>query len=450
MMDYNSAVEYLESLIDYERTVAEARQARFFNLDRIRLLLEKLGNPQDQLNCLHIAGTKGKGSTAAMLAAIICQAGYRVGLFSSPHLVSFRERIRIDNELIAKDKVSELTERLRPYLEALRGSEIGSPSFFEAYTAIALVYFAKEKVDFVVLETGLGGRLDATNIVNPRVCGVTTIAMDHMAELGNSLEKIAGEKAGIIKPARPVVCAPQALEVIKVIGNVCLEKGAPLLRVGAYGDACEIQTRSWEPELTNQRISIKGRHGCYEGMACLLIGEHQAKNAGVAVGMAEVLIDQGWDLDENAIRNGIEKVNWLGRMQILHREHTIVFDVAHDAASAKALAQTMRALFPDNDITLILGIYSDKDIENIAVNLCPIAKRIILTSAEFPRMAKTGELLKRIEPARYTNNFALIPDVEAALKEAQEKAKKDGIICVTGGLYIVGKAMVTLGLASPD
>ena len=231
-MTYKQATSYLESLIDYERTPAGAAAARVWNLDRMRHMLHAVGDPHLSLRCLHIAGTKGKGSTAAMAASILTAAGHRTGLYTSPHLVSFRERIRIDGKMISEADVLALVDEIRPIVEGMRESEIGPPSFFEAYTLMGFLYFAQQHVDLAVLETGLGGRLDATNLSRPLACAITRIGRDHTQELGDSLADIAREKAGIIKPGVSIISAPQPPEALEVFQEVCLERRAQLIVVG--------------------------------------------------------------------------------------------------------------------------------------------------------------------------------------------------------------------------
>ncbi len=446
-MDYRSSLEYLESLIDYERTPAEARTARFFNLARTENLLRRLHNPEKGLVCIHIAGTKGKGSTAAMAASILRAAGYRVGLYTSPHMVSFRERIRINDEPISESQVAALTARLQPHLEALHREEAGPPSFFEAYTAIAFLHFQEQRTDIAVLETGLGGRLDATNVVQPRVCGITTIAMDHMLELGNSLVQIAGEKVGIIKPEVPVVCAPQEPEAMEVISAVCRQEQAPLLRVGAFGEGCDISVTASPPAAAGQRISIESHKIEYHDVEVALLGEHQAWNAGVAVGMIEVLAEQGLHIKSEAIPAGLQQVRWPGRFQVIKGEPKVILDGAHDTASASALVRTVRTLFPDAGITLVLGISEDKDIEGIAAALSTIAARVVLTTAKSPRAAGLEELQRRVSSKFERADVHTAAEVEAALESARALTHKKGIILVTGSLYVVGEAMQALGIS---
>jgi dihydrofolate synthase/folylpolyglutamate synthase len=444
-MDYPSALQYLESLIDYERTPAEARNARFFNLERMEMLLERLGNPHRYLTCVHIAGTKGKGSTAAMSASILCAAGKRTGLYTSPHLVSFRERIRIDGAAVPESAVTALTAQLQPHIETMRGGESGTPSFFEAYTAMALLYFQEQEVDAAVIETGLGGRLDATNVITPKVCGITTIAMDHTQELGGTLAAIAAEKAGIIKPGVPVVCAPQGFSAMQVITEVCRRKQARLIRVGPPRQGYEVSVETSRAG-TFQRLSIADWSGFYEEVTCPLLGEHQAWNAGVAAGMMAVLAEQGFGTGERAIRAGLQQVCWPGRLQIIEGAPTVVLDGAHDVASATALNREMHLLFPFAEVTLVLGISSDKDIQGIAQALSSLPNRVILTAAKSPRAAKAEELRRALSSCFAGAQIQTSEDVASALKSAGEQTPKQGLILVTGSLYVVGEAMQALGV----
>jgi len=435
-MNFQDALNYFDSLIDYERTVTEARNARFFNLSRMEHLLAKLGNPEQGRSFVHIAGTKGKGSTSAMVAAIAQAAGYRVGLYTSPHLISFRERIRVNHQMIKKSAVGELAKQLVAPIESLRGSEAGTPSFFEAYTALALLYFAGEKVELAVMETGLGGRLDATNVIAPLCCGITTIALDHTVELGDTLAAIAGEKAGIIKPGVPVVCAPQEPEALAAIEKVSQEKSAPLIMVGE-----EIQVQSGG----GRKLIINGHKGRYE-VECALTGEHQAKNAAVAVGLVELLADKGFAINGNAIRQGLAKVHWPGRLQVLPGVPPLVLDGAHDVASARALRQSLAKIFHDKKITFVLGIAKDKDIAGIMAELLSVAEAVVVTAAKSPRSATPEalqEICRKISPQM---NCEAVGNPKAALAKAQALAKGHAVVVVTGSLYLVGEAMELLGI----
>ena len=457
---YSDAVAYLDSLVDYEKTPAASAALRQFNLDRMRWLVERTGCDLHGVSVLHVAGTKGKGSTCAMLASILQAGGYSVGLYTSPHLISFRERIRINGELVAEDDLARLVEQIRPDLESLRSNEeFGPPSFFEAYTLLAALHFSERKVDFAVLETGLGGRLDATNVFSPVVCGITTIARDHVVELGETLPEIAREKAGTIKPGVPVVCAPQADEVWPVIEVTCRERGAPLRivtvgnvgqepTVGMVGAYCNTPLRETiEVGLLSSNLSGLRFHLCTwrrecDDLTCALLGAHQLPNIGVAVGMIEELRDQGHQISDQAIARGLREVRWPGRLQIAAREPIILLDGAHDGASARALRQAWQDLFPGRKVVLILGISGDKQVEEIGAELCPAAALVIFTASTNPRAASPSELGERLGP--FCARTQQAPHIAAALAAARQAASRDGLICVTGSLYLVGEAMSAL------
>jgi dihydrofolate synthase/folylpolyglutamate synthase len=441
-MDYADAVGYLESLVDYERTPAAAAAARSFNLERMRRLLARAGDPHRELRCLHIAGTKGKGSTAAMVASVLGAAGCRVGLYTSPHLLSFRERIRVNGRMAPEEAVARWTGRAKPWIESLRRAEGGPPSFFEAYTLLAFLHFREEAVQVAVLETGLGGRLDATNVVTPLACAITRIARDHTLELGETLAQIAGEKAGIVKPAVPVVCAPQAPEALAVIRQVCAEKGAPLYLAGEPGGPRAVLERA-RPE--GQLCRIEGLRRSYRGLTLPLLGEHQLWNAAVAVALAELGGGAGFDVSEQAVREGLASVRWPGRFQVIPGSPPIVLDGAHDEASARALAATLSAHFPGGRHVFLLGLSRDKEAEAIGRELAPLCRLALLTAAATPRALSALELRARVAPLFERCEAA--DSVQAGLALGKQEAARAGAaLVVTGSLYLVGEAMQALGV----
>ena len=440
LMTYQAAVAYLESLIDYERTPAGAAAARLWNLDRIRSMLREFGDPHLGLRSVHIAGTKGKGSTAAMTASILSAAGLNAGLYTSPHLISFRERIRVNGELVGEGEVVSLVERVFPAIEALRGSELGPPSFFEAYTLLAFLHFAARGADITVLETGLGGRLDATNAVSPLACAITRIDYDHMQELGESLQEIATEKAGIIKPGVPVVSSPQLPEALEVLQDTCLERGAQLVLVGQAGGPEVSVSRA---DHRRQAFTIRTQQRLYADLECPLLGPHQAENAAVAVGLIECLAPHGIQVPEEAIREGIRSVRWPGRFEIVASRPYVILDGAHDAAGAAALAKTLETLFPGYRIILVLGVHRDKDADAIAARLCPLADRVITTACASPRAIDANELQRTVY--RHCRHTAAYAPVSLALQEALDQSRPTDAIVVTGSLYVVGEAMKALG-----
>ena len=440
-MDYREAVSYLESLVDYERTPAAAAAARTFNLDRMRRLLAAAGDPHRDLKCLHIAGTKGKGSTAAMAASILQAAGHRVGLYSSPHLVSFRERLRLNGQLVSESAVAALTEKARPWIEALRSEKTGAPSFFEAYTLLSFLHFREQGAEIAVLETGLGGRLDATNVITPLACAITRIARDHMLELGDTLAQIAREKAGIIKPGVPVVSSPQKPEALEVIRAVCQHQHAPLYIAGEPGGP---KVSLLSASMTGQVCRIDGLARVYDELALPLAGEHQLWNAAVAVALIELVERAGFPVGEPAIREGLARVRWPGRFQVIEGSPQIVLDVAHDEASAQALVKTLRAFFPDRRLSLVFGIYRDKEAEAMAAALAPICAFAALTASRSPRAMPREKLWERVN--RFFPRCEMAESVAAALDLAKREAGRGGLVLVTGSLSVVGEAMEALGV----
>ena len=440
-MTYEEAVTYLESLIDYERTPASAAAARAWNLDRIGYLLAAVGNPHLGLRCVHIAGTKGKGSTAAMAAWILKAAGYRTGLYTSPHLVSFRERIRVNGEMIPEAEVVSLVKEVKPLLDPMPERPIGPPSFFEAYTLMCLLYLARQQVEIAVIETGLGGRLDATNVVYPLACGLTRIGLDHMVELGETITEIAQEKAGIIKPGITVISAPQVTEALEVFQEACLERGAQLVVVGQEGGPRVLPGRA---DTKRQVFTIQGLCGIYADLECPLLGPHQAENAAVAIGLVETLARHGMEVREPAIRAGIKSVRWPGRFQVVSRRPYIVLDGAHDEVGATALAATVESLLPGRRLLLVLGVGKDKDADSIARHLCPLADRVIATASSSPRAVEANEL-QRLIYRRCKHTSAYTP-VSAAIGAALDQARSRDVVLITGSLYVVGEAMRALGV----
>jgi dihydrofolate synthase/folylpolyglutamate synthase len=440
-MTYPDAVVYLESLIDYERTPAGAAAARAWNLDRMRHALARLGDPHLGLRCLHLAGTKGKGSTAAMAASILSAAGYRVGLYTSPHLISFRERIRIGSEMISERDVVSLVEEISPIVEAMRTSEMGLFSFFEAYTLIGFLYFARQEVDLAVIETGLGGRLDATNVITPLACAITRIARDHTLELGGTIPQIAAEKAGIVKPGVSVISAPQDPDALEVLQDTCLERRARLLVVGER-PAPTVSIK--QSNHHRQVLTIQGMNAVYRDLECPLLGPHQAENAAVAVGLVELLSEHGVAVGGDAIRAGLASVRWPGRFQIVSRRPYVILDGAHDEAAAAALRVALESLFRSYRIILVLGVQRDKDAEAIAARLAPIADRVILTASVSPRAIPASELQQTVR--RYSEHTSGYTPVSLAVREAVEQSRPNDAVVITGSLYVVGEAMQALGI----
>ncbi len=431
MLNYRQAIEYLESFIDYEK-FAGPYEIQKWKLERVEKLLELIGNPHHGKKFIHVAGTKGKGSTSAMIASILRSAGYKVGLYISPHLVDFRERISINGEMISEDQICQLVTQIKPHVDYLKSQEeqYGAISFFDVYTALALLYFASKDTDFTVLEVGMGGRLDATNVITPLVSVITQISYDHIQSLGNTLSAIAREKAGIIKKNGYVVSSPQEPEAINVIKNVCKEQNAKLFEVGK-----DISFK----KNNNGTFNVCGIIGKYENLHLNLLGDHQLINSATAIGSLEVLSFHGYKIPDYAITDGLEKVKWRARVEVIQKDPIIILDVAHNAASAKALRDTIESNFKYDKFILVLGSSMHKDIKGMGKYLCPIADHIILTKVNNPRAMKPEDMQEELKD--YCSDFIITKDVSSAFEKAKSIAGLHDLICITGSVYLAGEVM---------
>ncbi len=430
-MNYPEAVAYILSYADYERV---PRSAVVFDLKRIQLLLARLDNPQDVPKTVHVAGTKGKGSTAAMIAAILTRAGYRTGLYTSPHLRTIRERVSIDGEPVTEEAFARLVDRLEPEAAAVNGSGVsGELTTFELLTALAFLHFRENAVDYQVLETGLGGRLDATNVTRPAVCVITAISYDHTDVLGNTLARIAAEKAGIIKPGCTVVTAPQAPEAMKVIRKVCAERSARLLALGR-----DVNWQALTAAPDGQTFRLSGLSGQYE-LSLPLAGEHQMENAAAAVTAIEVLKEDGADVSRESIARGLGRVRWPGRLQVLRQKPWLVADGAHNADSARRLVKALRQHFDFKRLTLIFGASADKNVADMAAELAPFPDTVIVTSSRHPRAIAAGKLAE--EFSRRGVTAVVAENVTRAIDAALAGASEGDLVCVTGSLFIVAEAL---------
>jgi dihydrofolate synthase/folylpolyglutamate synthase len=431
LMDFPAAVEYILSFADYERM---PRSAVVFDLRRMEQLLERLGNPQNAAKSVHIAGTKGKGSTAAMLASILKQSGSRTGLYTSPHLLSIRERIQVDGRQITEDEFARLALRIKPGVEAVNAQgDFGTLTTFEILTALAFMYFQEKGATYQVLEAGLGGRLDATNVVLPEVCVITSISYDHMDVLGNTLAEIAEEKAGIIKPGSVVVTAPQTPEAMKVLEDMCRQQGVKLVRVGSD---IGWQQKSISPE--KQSFHLRGLRGDYN-IEVPLLGEHQLENAATAVAAAEVLAGRGAEITVEAIISGIAGVSWPGRLQVLRRKPWVIVDGAHNGDSVRRLVMALRQSFTFEKVFLIFGASSDKNIATMAAELKTFPDRVIVTSSHHPRAVAVERLAEEFSREN------IFPEVSENAASAVEKALSlagpGDLVCATGSLFLVAEVM---------
>ena len=434
MLTYDESIEYLESFINYEK-LAAPYDPRMWKLKRVDCLLELAGNPHHGGKFIHIAGTKGKGSTAAMVASVLKAAGFKVGLYTSPHLTSFRERIRINGEMISEEQVCDLITRLKPGIDELRkqSDDLGHISFFDVYTTLGFLFFTEQKTDFSVLEVGMGGKLDATNVVNPLVSVITQISYDHMLSLGNTIAEIAAEKAGIIKENGYVITSPQVPEALEVIRNESAEKKARLFEVGE-----DIRFR----KIANSRMDVSGIFGEYENLQVPLIGDHQLINAATAVGTLEILRFHGFTIPVEDVRTGLQRTEWPARVEVVQRDPIIIVDSAHNAASAEALRSAIESNFDYDRLIVVIAIAQHKDLKGMGRYLCPIADELILTKVNNPRAMKPEEM--KAELAGLCGDVIITQDTKSALKKAQLIAGPRDLICITGSVYLAGEIMPIL------
>ena len=435
-MNFDEAIKYLYSL-------GNETLAMKLGLESVRALARVSGDPQKAFPAVHIAGTNGKGSTAAMTSSILRETGLRVGLYTSPHLVSITERIRIDGDEIAPDEFSRLTADVRAAGERLVAEKAlpALPTFFEQVTMIAYLYFAQREVDLAVLEVGLGGRLDATNICEPVVTAITPVGFDHQKYLGATLSSIAGEKAGIVKPGVPVVIAPQSGEAMTAIIARCRELNAPMIETS---DPLDIEAAGDE-NIGRYRFRYRTRHDEY-AVRLGLRGRHQITNALVAIQIAEQLWAAGFDIPSAAIVEGLNKAEWPGRLEMIRPSPSqapllplILLDGAHNAAGARALRDFLDEHFHSIPITIIFGAMADKAIGEISEILFPAASQVIVTRIASPRAADPSVIAEAVR-----RDVICVKNASEALNEALRVTPQHGLICVCGSLFLVGEIKQSL------
>lgn len=434
---FQEALDYIYSFVDYE-TQRRPRDAVNYDLRRVEELLARLGDPHHRVRSVHIAGSKGKGSTAAMIASALISAGYNTGLYISPHLLVFNERVRVNNRLITDGEVCELVDMLKPEIEAVnRKATYGRLTTFEVITALGFTYFARKGCDINVVEVGLGGRLDATNVITPEVSIITSISLEHTDVLGDTLTQIATEKAGIIKPGVPVVCSPQADEVDRVIEKTAAAAGSKLIRIGR-----DVRYEGRDYDSARQSFRVRGLSGTYD-LTIPLLGEYQLDNAAAAVIALEVLAAKGHHIAAEAVRDGLAHVEWPGRLQVLRRHPFVVADGAHNPYSAAKLREALKKYFTFEHATLIIGTSSDKDIGGIVTELAPVFDRVIVTRSIHPRALAATTLAEEFR--RHGVEAGVTDDISIALPMALSGAGERDLICVTGSLFVVAGAIDQAG-----
>ncbi|MFP4668852.1 MAG: bifunctional folylpolyglutamate synthase/dihydrofolate synthase, partial [Desulfobacterales bacterium] len=420
----------------YEKCLAEMFGLRRFGiklgLDIIGAMLEGLGHPEKNFSCIHVAGTNGKGSIASALAAILQASGYRVGLFTSPHLVRFNERICINNKQISDKGVVEAYEAVKAAAPKDR-----EPTFFEYSTAMALYSFSREKIDWAVMETGMGGRLDATNILNPDLCIISNISLEHRAYLGDTIAQIAAEKGGIIKHGTPVVTGVHQKSAIETTERIAKEKNAPLLRRGR-----DFRVRRRKAEDRDFKFTYHGIDHKWPDMQSSLRGIHQLDNAALVLASCEILIRQGVSINLESVKKGMENVNWPGRLEVLDTCPEVIIDGAHNLIAARRLAAFLEDYTEKQKITLVIGILDDKPYRAMLKSLVPLCHKIIITRPKIERSLPAARLAKAVR--QMTDQAEIIEDVAEAVSRAMETTSENDIVCIAGSLYVVGEAKAAL------
>ena len=424
---YNLALDYLYSFVDYSLKHASELAKADFSLDRMFALMDALGEPQNAYPIIHVAGTKGKGSTSALCASALQAAGYKVGLYTSPHLADYCERIQIDASPLAHGQLVALVDEVRPAV-----ARVPKLTTFEITTAIGFLAFARAGVDAAVVEVGLGGRLDATNVATPRVSVITSLSMDHTAVLGSTLAKIAGEKAGIIKEGIPVVSSPQKAEALDVLERVARERSASLTLVGR-----DVKFAFVSSSLDGQHFIIHNSEFRIMNYEIPLLGQHQMINAATAYAALQA---SGLAVSDESIQKGFSQVKWPARFEVARREPPVIFDSAHNDDSFARLRETLETYFPGRQVYLIFGASEDKNIPGMFREMKPKVRKLIATRADHPRALEVEKILGLADQAQVKNEAAV--PVSAALARALELSAKDGsIVLSAGSMFVTAEVM---------
>lgn len=435
---FTKAIEFLMGYTDYEKMRVVRYNTTTFNLDRMRTLLKHLGNPHTKFKTAHIAGTKGKGSTCHMLASMLQAGGLKTGLYTSPHIVDIRERIRINGELISHGDLVALVKRVEPALRKMaHGGE--RPTFFEIFTALSFCHFADQKVDIAVIETGMGGRLDSTNVISPEVCAITSISKDHMSVLGNTISKIAEEKAGIFKKDVPALTCQQDPDVMNVFRRVAATNKTPL---GVVGQDLEFSYRFeiTRPIGPHMRVCLTTEINRFEHLAVPLMGEHQAVNCGLALAMLDRLKQRGLNFEITKALEGLSQVRIPGRLEVVNQSPKVIIDGAHNAASVQALFRGIGQHIPYDSMVVIFGCNCDKDIDGMLEQISLGADKVIFTRSQNNPKAADPLELSNLYTERYGKMAQVAENFGHAMEIAARAITREDLITVTGSFYLIGEA----------
>ena len=422
-MNYEEAMEYIKKIGNFGSN---------YGLERTERLLDILGNPHKKIKCIHVAGTNGKGSTTSIITSILMEEGFKVGMYTSPYLEEFEERIQINRENIKKEELAFYMKDVKKAVDEVINEGYSHPTEFEIITCLMFLYFYVKKVDYAVIEVGLGGRLDSTNVIKPLVSVIASISLDHTNILGSSLKEIAREKGGIIKEDIPLVLYPQEEEALNELKNIAEEKNSKIYKVKKDdGELLDIiKERDYY-----QKIKIKGELDIYY-LNLKLLGEHQILNCALAVKTVEVLSKlEGFKI--NNLKKGVENAKWKGRLEVLNKKPTVVIDGAHNIQGIKSLTRNVTKYFKYNNLYLLIGILADKQVEEMINEIAPLSKKIIALTPNSDRAELSSELKKEIE--KVNNNVESFESYEDAFKSILKLAKEDDLILVTGSLYMIGE-----------
>ncbi len=427
--DYQQALDYIYSFVDFSRTHQENLSPENFDLNRMVRFMEILRSPQNDFPTVHIAGSKGKGSVSSFCSTVLQTAGYKVGLYTSPHLKDFEERMQVDQIPIPRDILVEYVAEIKPAVASVPGL-----TTFEIMTGLAFLFFAREKVDIAVIEVGLGGRLDATNIITPELSVITSLYLDHVSILGDTLEKIAAEKGGIIKPGVPVISAPQEETALSILMDIAARNKSDLIQV-EQEYPFEILTKT----LDGQTFRLK-HSGHAEEFQIPLLGDYQVINAVTAYAALVYLRTKGFVIEDSAMLTGFKDVDWPARFEVLRRQPPLIVDAAHNPASMGKLRETIDEYFPDLPLVLVFGISEDKQLDGMFQEILPRTSHLICTSADHPRAMDPEALLQR--SGRDSRSSEAIPVVRDALEKAIEIAGNEKLVVVTGSIFVAASARI--------
>lgn len=441
-MNYAQAIDYLGRYTNYERELRYPYDGWAMNLERVRVMFRELGNPQDSLTIVHVAGTKGKGSTAAMLESMARAQGYSTGLFSSPHLSDFRERILVSGQWVSEQMVAGLAGELVPAAEAVHAEpRLGAVTYFEILTALAAAAFARSGVELAILEAGLGGRFDATTACDPAVSVLAPVSLDHTDILGDTIEKIAIEKSFIIKPGRPAVVAPQPDEAGRVFSARCGEVGAPRVLVSE-----RYRGKPISQDMDGLVADVSGAREL-PGLRLSLVGAHQLENALTALAAADLLADSGLPISDEAAREGLASVRWRGRFERIATNPDIILDGAHNASSAARLRDTLAAVCPGRRVVAILGLGGDKDVEGFCRELAPALSAVLVTRSKAMKAVDAdrirGALRLGLDGSGAGGGIEIADTagVAEAMARARDMAGPDDVVLVTGSFYVISEVL---------